>query len=137
MGSLTKRVVEIHIPSELGYEKIPMVAVVVATQRMGFKQERIDNLKMAVGEAVTNAIEHGNQCQSDLNVQIILKIQANTLTVNVIDHAKQPIPEVPEKREERPDYRGWGLTLIKEFMDEVTTTAELERNEIKMVAYLE
>ncbi len=137
MGSLKKRIVEIHIPSELGYEKIPMVAVAVATQRMGFKQERIDNLKMAVGEAVTNAIEHGNQSQSDLNVQVILKIQANALTVNVIDHAKQPIPEVPEKREDRPDYRGWGLTLIKEFMDEVTTIAEPERNEIKMVAYLD
>lgn len=137
MGGLKKRVVEIHIPSELGYEKIPMVAVTVATQRMGFKQERIDNLKMAVGEAVTNAIEHGNQCQSNLSVQIILKIQANILTVNVIDQARQPIPEVPEKREERPDYRGWGLTLIKEFMDEVTTTAEPERNEIKMVAYLD
>jgi len=137
MGSLTKRVVEIHIPSELGYEKIPMAAVAVATRIMGFDQERQDNLKMAVGEAVTNAIEHGNCCVFELVVQIILVIEDKTLTIKVIDQGQAPIPPIPTKRQDRPDNRGWGFTLIKKFMDEVSTSANPEHNEIKMVAYLD
>ncbi len=137
MGSLTKRVVEIHIPSELGYEKIPMAAVSVAARRMGFDQERLDNLKMAVGEAVTNAIEHGNSCIFELEVQIIVVIEAKTLTIRVIDQGQNPIPPIPAKRRDRADNRGWGFTLIKKFMDEVTTSANPQHNEIKMVAYLD
>lgn len=136
MGGLTKQVVEIHIPSELGYEKIPMAAVAVSTRKMGFAQEQIDNLKLAIAEAVTNAIEHGNQGKSELDVHIILTIQKKTLTLYVIDHAQKPIPQMPTERKSRPDNRGWGMSLIKKFMDEVTITATPERNEIKMVAYL-
>ena len=136
MSSLTKRIVEIHIPSELGYEKIPMAAVAVTTQIMGFAQERIDNLKMAVGEAVTNAIEHGNQSRSDLDVHVILTIQAKSLTIKVIDHGRKPIPRIPSARAQRSDNRGWGMPLIKKFMDDVSTVAGPDRNEIEMVAYL-
>lgn len=137
MGSLTKQVVEIYIPSELGYEKIPMAALVVVARMLGFDQERIDNLKMAMGEAVTNAIEHGNQCEFELDVHIVLTTQDQALTVEVRDHGKKPIPQVPDKRKDREDNRGWGFTLIKKFMDEVSTTAAAQGNTIRMVARLE
>lgn len=136
------RVVEVYIPSELGYEKIPMAAAATVAHRMGFSQDRIDDLKMAVGEAVTNAIEHGNQSNVDIKVLVELTIQANSLTLNVVDQGKQPIPPdfatIEVEFEKRPNYpRGLGMFLIKRLVDEMVVSAKPGRNEVRMVIHLE
>jgi serine/threonine-protein kinase RsbW len=135
------RVVEIYIPSELGYEKIPMAAAATVAHRMGFSQDRIDDLKTAVSEAVTNAIEHGNQSNVDIKVMVELTIQDKSLTLNVVDQGKQPIPAIADvggEFERQPGYpRGWGMFLIKRLMDEMVVSAKPGRNEMRMVIYLE
>jgi serine/threonine-protein kinase RsbW len=137
-----RRIVEIYIPSELGYEKIPMAAAATIAQRMGFSQDRIEDLKTAVSEAVTNAIEHGNQLNVEIKVLVELTIQEDTLTLNVVDHGKQPILHIDDLEdgefENRPGYpRGMGMFLIKKLMDEVAVSAKPGRNEVRMVIHLE
>jgi serine/threonine-protein kinase RsbW len=135
------RVVEVYIPSELGYEKIPMAAAATVAQRMGFSQDRIDGLKTAVGEAVTNAIEHGNQSNVDIRVLVELTVQAKSLTLNVVDQGKQPIPDIVDvsaEFEQRPGYpRGLGMFLIKQLVDEMVVSVQPGRNEVRMVIHLE
>lgn len=133
----TTSVVKLNIPNELGFEKIPIVVVALAAQAMGFSPERIENLKMALGEAVTNAIEHGNQLDAAARVLVVLTMADKSLTLDVIDQGQQPIPDIPTERQKRTDYRGWGMELIKRLTDEVTVEAAPGRNEIRMVAYLE
>lgn len=137
MGSLTKKTIHISIPSELGYEKIPISASAIAARRMGFAPERIESLKMAVGEAVTNAIEHGNQLNVDQQVSVVLTMQDKFLALKVIDQGQKPIPDIPTERQERDDHRGWGMLLIKDLVDEVEVVAASGRNEIRMVIYLD
>jgi serine/threonine-protein kinase RsbW len=136
MSSLTNKTLKIDIPSELGFEKIPIAAVAFVAQQMGFSPERIEKLKTAIGEAVTNAIEHGNQFNFEARVLIVLTVQPRFLTMDVIDQGRQPIPDIPVMRSERDDWRGWGLDWIQEFMDEVMVKAKPGRNEIRMIAYL-
>ena len=136
MRNLTKRVVKIKIPSELGYEKIPMAAVAIVAHKMGFGPEQVENLKTATGEAVTNAIEHGNQKETGTKATITFIETADSLSITVTDEGLKPIPHISTERGERKDDRGWGLPFIKRLMDEVTTAAVPGRNEIKMVAYL-
>lgn len=135
------RVVEVYIPSELGYEKIPMAAAATVAHRMGFSQDRIDDLKTAVSEAVTNAIEHGNQSNVDIKVMVELTIQDKSLTLNVVDQGKQPIPDIADVRgefERQPGYpRGWGMFLIKRLVDEMVVSTKPGRNEVRMVIHLE
>ncbi len=136
------RMVEIYIPSELGYEKIPMAAAATIAQRMGFSQDRIEDLKTAVSEAVTNAIEHGNQLDVKIRVLVELTIQEDSLTLNVVDQGKQPIPGLDDIEDEeignRPGYpRGLGMFLIKKLMDEVVVSVKPGRNEVRMVIHLE
>jgi serine/threonine-protein kinase RsbW len=135
------RVVEVYIPSELGYEKIPMAAAATVAHRMGFSQDRIDDLKTAVSEAVTNAIEHGNQSNVDIKVMVELKIQDKSLTLNVVDQGKQPIPAIADvdgEFERQPGYpRGWGMFLIKRLVDEMVVSTKPGRNEVRMVIHLE
>ena len=137
MSNPSDRVVEIYIPSELGYEKIPMSAAAAVAQRMGFSLDRVDDLKTAVAEAVTNAIEHGNQHDVEIKVLIVLTIQEKSLALNVVDQGHQPIPLIPLEREPKLNNRGWGMFLIQSLMDEVEVVAQPGRNEIKMVIHLE
>lgn len=137
MGDLTHQVVKIYIPSELGYEKIPISAVAIVAQKLGFRPERIENLKMATGEAVTNAIEHGNQLDAGTEVFVMLTIAQPSLVVEVTDHGQKPIPQLPPHRTNREDNRGWGMLLIKDLVDEVTVTATPGRNQVRMVVYLD
>lgn len=136
MSHLTRRSIEILIPSELGYEKIPIVAVATVARRMGFSTDRIESLKMAMGEAVTNAIEHGNQFKAETTVLVRFSIEGGLLSMTVTDQGQQPIPNIPDKREKREDNRGWGMLLIRDLVDEVEVMATPGRNEIMMLAYL-
>jgi serine/threonine-protein kinase RsbW len=128
---------KICLPSELGYEKFAMVTVAIIAKQIGFSVERIDGLKTAITEAVTNAIEHGNLLNVEMKVLIALSLQESALELKVIDQGCQPIPAIPLVRQEREDHRGWGLFLIKNLVDEVEVTAAPGRNEIRMVAYLD
>ena len=41
-------------------------------RRMGFGGDRVEALRTAIAEAVTNAIEHGNEHDSDMRVLVML-----------------------------------------------------------------
>ena len=132
-----KQSLEISIPSELGYEKVALSAIAVLAQKTGFSRERTDDMKTALAEAVTNAIEHGNQYDVEIKVLIVLTIQEKSLALNVVDQGYQPIPHIPLEREPKLNNRGWGMFLIQKLMDEVEVVAQPGRNEIKMVIHLE
>jgi serine/threonine-protein kinase RsbW len=128
--------VEILLPSELGYEKVAISAMACLAQLQGVQDERIDDLKTALGEAVINAIEHGNQLDGQLNVQVVAHIEERSLILKVIDEGKKPLPRLTMTRQERADHRGWGLLLIQKLVDEVTAIVAPNRNELQMVIYL-
>jgi serine/threonine-protein kinase RsbW len=137
MNKKSKKKVEIYIPSELGYEKVAISAAAVVAQKMGFSPDRIEDLKTAVGEAVTNAIEHGNQFNVEVKVLVVLTVEERSLALHVVDEGRKPIPDISLEREIRHDNRGWGMFLIKNLMDEVEVVAQPGRNEIRMVIHLE
>jgi serine/threonine-protein kinase RsbW len=133
-----KRSIEIHIPSELGYEKVAMEAAGAAAKRMGFSADRIQDLKTAVAEACLNAIEHGNKLDVSTEVGIVLTIQPASLQVNVTDEGKQPFPDRPIQPGRPEDHRGWGMFLIQNLMDEVQVSAEPDGgNQVRMVIHLD
>ena len=104
---------------------------------MGFSPDRIEDLKTAVGEAVVNAIEHGNQLNVEVKVLVLLTVQERSLALNVVDQGRQPIPSTLPDRNSRLDNRGWGMFLIRSLMDEVEIVTQPGRNEVRMVIYLE
>ena len=130
------QVVEIYIPSELGYEKIVMALVATTAKNLGFSEEKIEDLKTALAEACTNAIEHGNSFKAQTKVLIVLATDAHSLKVSVIDEGHKPLPSQPPDRSKRDDFRGMGLFLIKSLMDKVEISSQPGRNEIRMTSYL-
>lgn len=57
--------IELHIPSVLGFERVAMETAASVAKKIGFTEDRIEDLKTAVSEACLNAIEHGNKKWKD------------------------------------------------------------------------
>jgi serine/threonine-protein kinase RsbW len=139
------RIIELRLPSRLGYEKIAMDTASSLAGRMGFTQERVDALRTAVSEAVTNAIEHGNLEDTAMKVVVLLTARGDELIVSVADQGRQPLSEERTLFEPKienalvgPERGGWGIWLIRELVDEVEfSTAPSGGNQVRMVIHLE
>ncbi|MGC2209021.1 MAG: ATP-binding protein [Candidatus Korobacteraceae bacterium] len=115
--------VQVSLPSELGYEKVAMSTAASVAKLMGFSEDRIDDLKTAVAEACINAIEHGNELNSDLSVGVMLSTSDDQLEVRVLDegaglNAAAPKPDIDLKVSGEQDPRGLGMFLIQSLVDE-------------------
>ena len=140
-----ERMIELRLPSRLGYEKVAMDTASSLARRMGFDAERIEALRTAVSEAVTNAIEHGNERDSTMKVMVVLTARPDGLVVSVADQGRKQLdqdktrttPRIEDSLQKK-DKGGWGIWLIRELVDEVEfTTAPSGGNQIRMVIHLE
>jgi len=138
----TDKNIELHIPSVMGYEKIAMECAASMAKKMGFTEDRIEDLKTAVAEACLNAIEHGNKMDTSTKVGITLTAEESRLQVSVKDEGKGigevPTPGIESKIKGEDRSRGWGIFLIKRLVNEVTFGRSPEGGNVtKMVIYLE
>ena len=115
--------VVVRLPSRLGFEKVAMSTASAVAKLMGFREDRIEDLKTAVAEACINAIEHGNRLNEKLSVGVVLSAGEDSLEVKVIDDGKgmrkQPVkPDIDRKMHGEEDPRGMGMFLIQALVDE-------------------
>lgn len=120
--------VEVKLPSRLGYEKVAMSTAASVAKLMGFREDRIEDLKTAVAEACINAIEHGNSLNEGLSVGVVLEAGEDALEVKVIDDGKglktlPPRPNIDKKIHGEEDPRGMGMFLIQALVDEAEWVA--------------
>jgi serine/threonine-protein kinase RsbW len=115
--------VEVRLPSRLGYEKVAMSTAASVAKLMGFREERIEDLKTAVAEACINAIEHGNRLNEKLSVGVVLSAGTDALEIKVMDDGKgikgaPHKPDIDRKMHGEEDPRGMGMFLIQALVDE-------------------
>jgi serine/threonine-protein kinase RsbW len=116
--------IEVHIPSIIGYEKVAMESAAAVAKLMGFSESRVEDLKTAISEACTNAMEHGNRLKKNTMVLVTLEMTDDRLEVKVQDKGKGPgkkivTPDIEHQIASGGDSRGWGIFLIKNLVDEV------------------
>lgn len=124
MSTLSQLSLDLSFPSEFGFEKVAREAVAAFARRVGVEQERIEDLKTALGEACINAIEHGNQQMPGLRVGVRCVCEEELLTVEVLDHGLKRYQgcEAPAAIETKvggkAPLRGMGLLMINQLVDE-------------------
>jgi serine/threonine-protein kinase RsbW len=114
---------EIVIPSDLAAARQLQSEIEQALTAVQFPEAEIFAIRMAVEEALVNAIKHGNQMDQDKNVRVVYQIGPERFEVRITDQGPGfdptdvPDPTAPENLE-RPC--GRGLLLIRYYMTDVT-----------------
>jgi anti-sigma regulatory factor (Ser/Thr protein kinase) len=135
--------VSFTIPSEQGNERAASERVADAVAALGLEPARLERLKTAVSEAVMNAIEHGNQSNPELPVEIGIRLEAGELLVRITDSGGEraiPEAETPDleaKLEGLQKPRGWGLFLIKNMVDDLRVSTDGIHHTAELVMRLE
>ncbi len=78
--------VEIRIPAESVYVGIVRLALGSLARSAGFDEERVDDIRIAVSEACTNAVLHGEQAASSDPIVIAWREDDDRVVVEVDDH---------------------------------------------------
>lgn len=130
------QIVELEIPSSPEYVSIVRHAVEGIARRMDFDEIQIEDLKLAVGEACTNAVRHGCAKDELQHVAVRCMVLSDGLSVEIRnDISDCEVPLVPVQ----PDISregGLGLYLIRKLMDEVDIVWEPETAVVKMLKKL-
>lgn len=131
---MTYETIKMEISANPEYVSIIRLTTSGIANKVGFCIDDIEDLKVAISEACTNAIKHS----SDDRFIIIYSIIENGLIIEVIDNGKGydrgavSKPDIDSLKE-----GGMGLFIIEALMDEVTVESqEGIGTSIKMIKYL-
>jgi serine/threonine-protein kinase RsbW len=135
-------VLELEIPARAEFIAIVRLVVAsLASGRRALADERIDDLKLAVSEACTNAIEAHRDAERDDNVRIQVWEGDERLEVAVEDRGSGFDPELlprhpPVTDPERLNYeRGLGIPLIRSLVDDVEFRTSELGTEVRMTLF--
>jgi len=133
--------VVLHLPVVPNGELVAAKAVETIGGALGMRQTRVEAVSVAVVEACLNAMEHGGGT-------VIVRVWGESdnsrprLMVEVEDHGEGFDPDAVRANSASrvlgcASKRGWGLTLIKELMDDVQISSDPGETRVRMWKYLE
>jgi serine/threonine-protein kinase RsbW len=137
---LVGEVIELEIPARAEFVALARLVVsALAASDSTLADERIDDLKLAVSEACTNAIEAHSAAGSSERVLVRCKAAADSMEVYVEDrgHGFDPaqLPDHPPVTD--PDRlkfeRGLGIPLIRALVDEVEFSPTDKGTSVRLV----
>ncbi|PAV30717.1 anti-sigma B factor RsbW [Virgibacillus profundi] len=120
--------IEMKFPAKAEYVGVARLSISGIANRMGFTYEDIEDLKVAISEAITNAVTHAYHEDDKGEVTIGFGVYENRLEVMVADHGgsfnlneiKNGIgPYKSNESVENLREGGFGLFLINALMDKV------------------
>ncbi|MGL4797269.1 MAG: ATP-binding protein [Paraclostridium sp.] len=131
---MTCETIKMEVTSNPDYVSIVRLTVSGIANKIGFSLDDIEDIKVAVSEACTNAIKHS----LDEKFYITFSLLENGLTVEIEDKGTgYDMNSVAEPDLSNPKENGLGLFIIKTLMDEVTTMSKNNEGTIvKMTKYL-
>lgn len=106
---------------------------------LGFDRDSIDEIKLAVIEAVINAIEHGSNAERTVYITFGLSRQPLRMTIIIGDSGEgfDPDsvrePDIREKINKHERKRGWGLKIMRSLMDEVIINSSPSGTQVMLI----
>ncbi|KEF38829.1 serine-protein kinase RsbW [Schinkia azotoformans MEV2011] len=125
--------IEMRVPAKPEYVGVIRLTASGIANRMGFSFEDIDDIKVAISEATTNAVDHAYGEHESGDVHLRFGIYEDRLEVSVADNGKsfnfrestyktEPYNKSSSIEEMREG--GLGLFLMEALMDEVSINNE-------------
>ncbi len=125
--------IEIKVPAKAEYVGVVRLSTSGVANRMGFNYEDIEDLKVAISEAMTNAVTHAYQGAEEGEVTVGFGVYEDRLEVMVADYGgsfdlgkvKADIgPYEQSEPIENLREGGFGLFLIDALMDKVEINSD-------------
>jgi serine/threonine-protein kinase RsbW len=134
--------VVLEIPARPEYVSLARQVVAAAADLAAtFRDERIDDLRLAVSEATTNAIEAHADLSSDERIVIRCDLGEDRIEVEVLDRGPGLEPGLLEAVGDLTDLgelqseHGLGIPLIRVLADEAEITSSAGGTTVRLVVY--
>ena len=119
---MTAETTELSLPSRIDTVATAAAAVAEFLSRSGISDDAAFGIDMAVREAVTNAVIHGNRQDENKTVDVTLKSSPEAVEISVHDQGPgfnpEDVPD-PTAAENILKASGRGIFFMRTFMDEV------------------
>ena len=119
---MTAETTELSLPSRIDTVASAAAAVAEFLSRSGITEDAAFGIDMAVREAVTNAVLHGNNEDENKTVAVTIKSSPDAVEISVHDQGPGFNPEeVPDPTADENILKasGRGIFFMRSFMDEV------------------
>ncbi len=134
--------VTLEIPARADYISLARQVVAAAAEiESGFRDERIDDLRLAVSEATTNAITAHADLSRDEKVVIRCDLGDDRIEVEVLDQgpgfAVDDLEEVPDTNDPQRlrHEHGLGIPLMRELVDEAEIMPSAGGTTVRLVVF--
>jgi serine/threonine-protein kinase RsbW len=113
---------EVAIPSKTGEGQAVQERIISLLERMDYPMRDVFGVRLALEEALVNAIKHGNQMDASKKVYIECRVSTERIWIRIRDEGQGfdinalPDPTLEENLE-KPS--GRGVLLMREFMTKV------------------
>lgn len=128
--TVATELVRLEIPAQPAFVGVArsVVASVAATV-VGLEEDRLEDLRLAVSEACTTAVEAHREGSGGAHVVLVCTEGADFLEVEILDEGEGFDPEA--QREE-----GYGLQLIQALVDDVSFDRSADGTRVRLRVHL-
>lgn len=106
---------------------------------LNLEADTLSNLSLAISEALSNAMVHGNKLDPNKDVTVSIRISSDELMLGIKDQGEGfdpksvPDPTIPENILKDS---GRGIHIMRSFIDKVFYNFTSEGTELKFIIYL-
>lgn len=85
-------------PSVAASEEKMLDDVLTALQANAVSKYLLNRFMLVVSEAFTNALEHGNECDPNKKIKLVLDISNELLSADIIDEGRKGLEKIKRRR---------------------------------------
>ena len=129
--------VELVIPCRPEYVGVARLAVLGIASRMPFSYDEVEDVRLAVGEACTHAVERAGSAEA--KITIVSTVDHHSLVIEVSDDVVSGAPaEAPAEDAliaDGVDTQGLGALLMEILVDEVKIASSQTGTTVRLTKY--
>lgn len=127
-------VIRMKIPSHPRYVSAVRAFVEDIAAKSGFDKVKVEDLKLAINEALANIIEHAYGGQRNKDIFIDLVVARKYIEIILRDFGRKvELSEIRSRDLDEVRDGGLGVFLIKNMVDEVVYVSQKDGTELRLV----